>query len=467
MANPVKSLSEVNMEAPHYSAKLERFGESGKFFMSDAEKSREELLQDNAALRERLKQAHRSMHHLGRELSHIQHILQAVNSTLDLDEVVERVMDALGDVFDFDQISIYLYNSQTHCLEITDWYGEASNDELMKNFQNYPLSIEWEEVYFIKAFLDNEPKYVSPIDEGLLKFYCARDRQMFEWNPHHAICIFPLEVQEKVIGVINFVNTHKPFDLDEEAILRVQGYVAHIASTINNAYLARKNQYALALSRNKEREAAHLNQVILTTNATLDFDSVFIAIREGLQEIFEFEAVGIQLVSHERGQTRLNVYKVYGDDMLQEHVETYRKINISIEQKNSVSSWVYHNRELFYFPRIADPEALSPTDRAFYDVVPFSAYLALPLLVQNRVIGVISFFRTQGAYTLDEAGIERIRRYVAALSSAINNANLYRLLKKSDASRDALVNTVEQYLQGEASRKTLESLVRQTRSHSD
>ncbi len=407
----------------------------------NAGKTREELLDELAELRRRLSDEVGTSQAQARELAHINDVLKTVTSTLDLDEVVKHVMQALLDVFEFDQLSIFLYNAQSKELELTNWYGDGASDAMMARFVAAPLSIDSEEVYFVKAFLDNEPKYVSPITPKLLDYYCARDRQMFEWNPHHAILICPLEVQEKVIGVINFVDTKKPFRITEQDIARIQRYVAQIASTINNAYLARKNQYALALSREREREVAHLNHVIQTTNATLDFDEVFAAIAAGLRDIFEFEAVSIQILDRQRG--RLNVYKVYGATILPEHLDRWRRIPIRLANRESVSSYVFHTGEPFYAPRVGPDAPLSEVDRSIFEVQNFSAYLAYPLMVRGKTIGVISFFRIGACYELDEDGIYRIQRYVDAIASAINNANTYKNLKRAHAALHALFEAAD------------------------
>lgn len=394
--------------------------------MKDAQKSKEQLIRELQELRYQLsldRDAHRQ------ELAHINSILMAINTTLNLDDVVEKVMDALNDVFSFNQIAIYLYNSENNSLEVTNWYGDGVTADLRKSFDGYPLCIDWEEVYFISSFLDAESKIINHITPELLSHYSERDRQMFTWNPHKAIAIFPLEVQGKVIGIITFVHTQRPFNLHRQDVFRIGRYVAAIATTINNAYLVRKTQYALDQSRAREREIAHLNQLILTTNATLDLDEVFDAISAGLKDIFEFEAVGIQLVNDEK--TLLNIHKVYGDVITDELLEKLSSLQISTRKDDSASSFVFVTGETFYVPNISPSAPFTETDRKMYDIRPFTAYLALPLIVQRETIGVISFFRTEQFFDLNEKDVAKIRRYVASLSTTINNAKNYERLKRS------------------------------------
>ncbi|GAA3946256.1 GAF domain-containing protein [Allohahella marinimesophila] len=399
--------------------------------MKDAHKTKDQLIQELQELRYQLALDSDEQR---QELTDIHSLLVAINTTLNLDEVIEKVMDALRHVFNFNQISIYLFNAETSSLEVTNWYGEGVTEELRKIFENYPLSIDWDEVYFVRSFLDSEIKVINSVTPELLVHYSDRDRQMFEWNPHKGIAIFPLEVQEKVIGVINFVHTEAPFSLRRQDVYRIGRYVAAIATTINNAYLVRKTRYALEQSRAREREIAHLNQVILTTATTLDLDEVFAAISLGLKDIFEFEAVGIQLADKEKNL--LNIHKVYGDVITEELLEKWCALEITTVREDSASSYTFATGETFYFPKITPELPFTDIDRVMYEIKPFSAYMALPLIVQHETIGVISFFRADEYFNLDEEDLARIRRYVASLSTAINNARIHEQLKRSNTSTE-------------------------------
>jgi transcriptional regulator with GAF, ATPase, and Fis domain len=308
----------------------------------------------------------------------------------------------------------------------------------MELFEDYPLSIEWDEVYFIKSFLDNETLYISPITENLLKLYSARDRQMFEWNPHKSIIMIPLQVQEKVIGVINFVNTETAFALDEHNIEQIERYVSQIATTINNAYLVKKTNFALEQAKAKEKEINHLNKVIQASNASLDFDEVFEAILTGLKDIFDFEAIGIQIVDEEN--KLLNIFKVYGEMIEPKHIKQWRNIQISTERAASVSSYIFSTGELALFSNISPEMPFSEIDLQIFEVMSFTGYFAIPLTVRSQRIGVISFFRPDLPFELDEQKISKISRYVTTLSNAINNSKTYNELQNSYYRIDSLLN---------------------------
>lgn len=363
------------------------------------------------------------------ELNQLNKVLDTVNTTLDLDEVMLKVNDALQDIFAFNQVSIYLFNSEKNTLEVNYWFGDNVSDDVIEKFDHLPLSIEWDEVYFIKSFLDNETLYISPITEKLLKHYSPRDRSMFELNPHKSILIVPLNVQEKVFGVMNFANTQTAFTLSEDEIQQIERYVAQIATTINNAYLVKKTHHALKQAQKKEKEVQHLNSVLQATHSSLDIDTVFDAILKGLKDVFDFEAIGIQLL--DPVNKLLNIFKVYGDMIEEHHIDQWRAIQIASEGAPSVSSYVYAKGEMALFPDISADMPFAEIDRKIFNVMSFRGYLAFPLKVGTEKIGVISFFRPDQPFELDEQKIEQIQRYVATLSSVIKNSKTYHELQNS------------------------------------
>lgn len=392
----------------------------------DSEKSREQLLWELKKLRQQKEQLLQAK---DQELNQLNKVLDTVTTTLDLDEVMPKVTEALSDIFSFDQVSIYLFNSEKNTLEVNYWYGDHVSKDLSDRFIHYPLSIEWDEVYLIKSFLDNETLYVSPITEKRLQHYSPRDRKMFEWNPHHSLLIVPLNVQEKVFGIINFVNTQAVFTLNEQEIEQIERYVAQIASTINNAYLVKKTRKALHTAQAKEKEIQHLNEVIQASNSSLNIDTVFDAILNGLKDVFDFEAIGIQLI--DRQNKLLNIFKVYGDMIEPHHIEQWRSIQIASEGAPSVSSYVFAKGEMALFPDITPDMPFAEIDRKIFNVMAFRGYLAFPLKVGEEKIGVISFFRPFHPFELNDKKIEQIERYVATLSSVIKNTKTYHELQNS------------------------------------
>jgi len=426
--------------------------------MKHTDKSKDQLVWDLKKLEQ---QTELTIQAKDQELEQLNKVLETVTTTLNLDDVVEKVMNALSDTFSFNQISIHLFNSDDNTLDLNYSYGNQASTELFNKFKNFPLSIEWDDAYLIKSFLDNETLYISHITEKMLEHFSDRDRILFEWNPHKSIIIVPLQVQEKVIGVISFINILERFQLNDKDIQKIESYVAQIATTINNAYLVRKTQHALKKAQEKEKEVQHLNTVIQATNSTLNFDDVFEAILTGLKDVFDFEAIGIQLV--DEGNNLLNIYKVYGEMIEPHHIDRWRKIQISSEGDASVSSYVFAKGEIALFPKITPDMPFSSVDLQVFRVMAFSGYFAFPLIVRGQKIGVISFFRTERPFELNDQKISKISNYVATLSSAIKNTKTFNELQNAYNKVDSLLEASLKFYSlksmGEMAEFTVEQLI--------
>lgn len=403
--------------------------------MDDSSKSRDQLVAEVNLLRQKYCF---ELEEKDRELAHLKRLLEIGNATLSLDLVMEKVMDALRDVLNFNQVAIYLFNAEKDTLEPKYWYGHNIGEALQSQLSKFPVSIEWDDVQMVRAFLDVEPIYLSPFNAELAGELSDFDCKMYEWSPCKAKAFIPLQVQEKVIGVMVLSDTRAQFRLSAEHCERIQRYVGQVATSINNAYLVRKTEYALARAKAREREIVHLNNVLQAANSTLDFDQVFRVVVNGLQDIFTFDAVGIQLA--DESQQHLEIYKVYGERGLADYVMQWQSVPVTTLPGDSVSSYVYHHGEPAYFPEIKEGMPFTETDWAFYSIVPFVSYLAFPLVVQQHSVGVINFFSAVKRPTLSDDELETIQRYVLAVSSAINNASRFqKLLQKEEVFRSITV----------------------------
>ena len=96
-------------------------------------------------------------------------------------------------------------------------------------------------------------------------------------------------------------------------------------------------------------EIIHINQVVQTVNSTLNLDEVMQFVMKALQEVFEFDVIGVQLIDAEK--QLLCPYKMYGEMILPEDVEQYNKITIPLNGKSSILNAVVSLNQYIYLPR--------------------------------------------------------------------------------------------------------------------
>ncbi|MBF0352853.1 MAG: GAF domain-containing protein [SAR324 cluster bacterium] len=220
-------------------------------------------------------------------------------------------------------------------------------------------------------------------------------------------------------SLVLFKRFSKAFTVSEELSEKLEQKVAERTDELHQS---------LQITQRKEQEITHINQVVQVINSTLELDKVMESIMDALHEIFQFSAISIQLVNE--AENRLDIYSVYGEGVSEDDIKKWRGLHISLTE-DSISNYVLKSMEPSYFPDVTPELPMTAVDRKIYEVKPFSSYLAHPLVVHNKAIGVLCFFSMTKHFDLEDEDILKIQRYVTQIATSINNARLYEDLKTS------------------------------------
>ena len=228
---------------------IHRFGlfigpyiENAKLLQSVEQKVEERTLDLENALHEtRLKE---------QEITRLNQLVQTVNSTLDIDMVMETLMESLHTIFTFDVLSIQLLEKKNNSLNLFNAYRSGIvTDKQLKELRIQ--TIQMTERQSISTYVAHtcKPFYLSGIkpDTPMLPI----DMEVYSKFPFEAILLLPLEFQHQVIGCVGFYGIYTNFEISEQDIEKIQRYVSHVATAINNA-----NIYKDLYEARRQAEAA-------------------------------------------------------------------------------------------------------------------------------------------------------------------------------------------------------------------
>ncbi|MBF0238462.1 MAG: AAA family ATPase [SAR324 cluster bacterium] len=191
-----------------------------------------------------------------REITHINQVLQTVNSTLDLDEVMKTAQIALNTVFAFNQIGLFLVNKERTHLQASRYFGYIHNDNLVEFYQ-LSIPLAGYTSFVSECFINNDPYYITPVTPELSEQFLPIDKKVYDMSPCKSYLLLPLHVQNKTIGVIVFSNRDEEFLLTDTDIMKADRYVNQIAAAINNAQLNQEIQQINASLEQKVMEQTH------------------------------------------------------------------------------------------------------------------------------------------------------------------------------------------------------------------
>lgn len=219
----------------------------------------------------------------------------------------------------------------------------------------------------------------------------------------------------EVIGVLG-VHSPLPDNYSDEDLALLLTVAGQFSLALDNARL-------LAAEQEERRIASTLMDIGYAVSSTLDFDEVLNRVLEQVQRVVSYDSASILLIPPDCDDgSRMVVAAAYG-------LETYlngHELRFGPENTGMI---VYRSRQ----PLIIDDVRCFPgwlTPDLSEAVSRIRSWLGVPLLVQDRVIGIIALDKTTpGYYTQKDANLAfAVARQVAV---AVENARLHTRVENS------------------------------------
>lgn len=357
--------------------------------------------------------------------------------SLDPDTILDRILALTGQAFNVEEGSILL---------------RVTNGEVQPDDGSTP---EGEEIVF-KAALEHKDlvgRHIE-LDQGIAGWVVHRnqavvvnevekDRRFYsgvdavtDFKTQSILCV-PLRVQNEAIGAIEMINKRDgAFTQDDRDLLEAVAAIASVA--LDNARLYTR-------TRDRAEELSVLNKFSRVLASTLDSDRL---IKAALDQITErFRAAGVALMQEDEEPEKEEPAATARARMLHlvqgRFQGVYQNSSLRIPVRHSLTGRVYSERKPML---IADVQ----TDPRFFleandHLAPRPhAMMAVPLIVQDRVIGVL-IVASQESDLYDEEDLQTLQAFAATLAVAMENARLYEdlqvLLRERERTQAMMIHT--------------------------
>jgi diguanylate cyclase (GGDEF)-like protein/PAS domain S-box-containing protein len=329
-----------------------------------------------------------------------------INTTLEIDDVLEKVLENAAEVVPYDAADIVLVDKDDKyrfaCVKCFD--KSHPNDFLLG------LNPMKENLYgFEKMVENNEAIIISDtnIDPN--------------WNPSlegtnwiRSYLGAPIQYRGKNIGFIN-LGKKEPNGFKPENAKQIQVFANYAASAISNA-----NMF------NEIRQNAHelliLNEISQVLNAGLGLEETIISTFEQLKLILPIDSFGFTLYNSQTQNVESYIYRADGN------LGNIPSFNLFKEA--SVSQYFFKEKGIMYIPDIyADDSRINTDEIAWIEEFKTRSLLGTALLSREEVFGVLLV----GSLSINAFTQEHIRLFeIVALqsSSAIDNARLFERVER-------------------------------------
>jgi PAS domain S-box-containing protein len=316
----------------------------------------------------------------------------ALNSTLNYEEVLDRILEQVGLVVPHDAASIMLIKDAAAYIFRWRGYDQFGSDAYIAS-----TAFNISDVPHLRIMRKTGQPVAISRAEGYAEWI---SRPEMAWVKSHAGA--PIQVRGQVIGFLN-VDSATPGFFSQADAERLQTFAQQAAIAIENAQLFEGEQ--------RQRQMAEsLQQVAATLNTSLDRDTVLAGIMEQLRRVVEYDSASILL--HEGEDLVISAMLGDSDPAVIGH-----RIPLS---SGAPAVPVFKQQRPAV---IADVQA-EPGWTAIPGTQQIRGWMGVPLLAGEKPIGVLAVDSfAVGAYDEKDTNIVQVFANQAAI--AIENARLY------------------------------------------
>ncbi len=341
----------------------------------------------------------------------------AITASLNLDEAVQRILEQLSRVLDYDSASVQVLDADG--LKIIEGRGWLNPDDV----KGMRFSLN-----------DTNPNTRVIREKEILILNDAREEHApFRSPPHnhiHSWMGVPLVIREKVVGMLAIDSNEKGHFTDESAKV-AQAFAYQAAIAIENARLFDAEQ-------SRRREAETLRQSAHTISSSLNLDEVLNTVLASIKRAIPYDSAAVMLF--EKDEIKITCW----------HGLPNRKNQLG--RVFSTKNFLLDQLVKEAHPLILVDAQKNPYFEKWAETDYVHGWMGVPLIVRGKVVGLISLdSRKVNAYTEKDAELAQTFAHQAA--SAIENARLYEKALEAAEKRIVLHRLSQDILRVERSGK--------------
>jgi GAF domain-containing protein/DNA-binding response OmpR family regulator/sensor histidine kinase YesM len=229
-----------------------------------------------------------------------------------------------------------------------------------------------------------------------------------------SLLIGPLITRDQAIGEVYIVKRGgEPFTLEDER--RLSTVTALLANAIENARLYQEAQRSI-------EQLNYLSEIGRTMSAALNEDQVLDILYAETNRIID--ARTLYVVRYEEPLDEVTFVRVYEDGVLAE-----LGADTKLRGQNTLTFYVCRNRKplLLRGDLNAEMERLGIQTRLIASGQPAAAWMGVPMIVGERVVGMISVQHLENRFAYDQNDVNLLQAIANSAGIALENARLYQL----------------------------------------
>lgn len=175
------------------------------------------------------------------ELMLTNRLVATVNSSLDMDVILQTIMEAVQRYYPFETLYMLPYSEDKTAFEITGIYGDTVSDVERTQFMRMQFDLEKDaDSIFVRGLTRNKIVYLPRMSPEAAATSAPIDQHLYAIKSAKSLLYVPVSINNEVIAGAAFLNYEVPFDLEEKDFAHISQFLMHAASAVRNLYLIRE-----------------------------------------------------------------------------------------------------------------------------------------------------------------------------------------------------------------------------------
>ncbi|HSE05219.1 MAG TPA: GAF domain-containing protein [Methylomirabilota bacterium] len=370
-------------------------------------------------------------------LRSLAHLAQIVSSSLDMDEVLEAIAKAAGELI---AVPLAIF-----------WVADEPSRRLTLRTASHELARELP--YQDVAFGEGASGWVA-LHRRPLEIADVQVDPRFkakEWAAGHgftSLLAVPILVQDSLLGVLT-LNGHRPIRLGPDDQQLLESFVAQAGVAIRNAGLYGE-------TRGRLEESRALLEVAEILNSTLDSKRLLREVAIKIAQVCRVDRCSIQRWVDGRVVPLMSQFADGRHDP--EAWARYRRVAASLPARPPLHARTVETRRPVIVPDAAVSELVPPEWVELFHV---KSTMTVPLIRQDEVIGVMALDHTERATSFESWQVDLAMAIAGQLALSLANAQLYAQVQERLRETTALLSVGRALSQPESAPHLMREVARE------
>lgn len=172
------------------------------------------------------------------ELTSINQLALAVNSHLEIDILLEKIMHTIERVYPFEALYIVTFDEYSHATEVAGIFGSSISLDEHASFTSLKFDAKRDKnSLFVRSLVNRKLAYIPEVTPELIQTADDIDRQLYSVKPSKSLIYLPVYVKNRVVAGACFINYENRFYLNQHDIERIQDFLIQVGTAIRNTTL--------------------------------------------------------------------------------------------------------------------------------------------------------------------------------------------------------------------------------------